>query len=49
MVGRLAAARVAVELGYAIEPDPSPSGRLGHWKVAGVPDEVMEVHSKRAA
>ena len=49
MVGRLAAARVAVELGYAIEADPGPSGRLGHWKVAGVPDEVMEVHSKRAA
>ena len=49
MVGRLAAARVAVELGYAIEPDPGPSGRLGHWKIAGVPDEVMEVHSKRAA
>ena len=41
MVGRLAAARVAVELGYAIEPDPGPSGRLGHWKIAGVPDEVM--------
>ena len=49
MVGRLAAARIAVELGYAIEPDPGPSGRLGHWKIAGVPDEVMEVHSKRAA
>ena len=43
------AARVAVELGYAIEPDPGPSGRLGHWKIAGVPDEVMAVHSKRAA
>jgi conjugative relaxase-like TrwC/TraI family protein len=49
MVGRVAAARVAVELGYAIEPDPGPSGRLGHWKIAGVPDEVMDVHSKRAA
>ena len=49
MVGRLAAARVAVELGYAIEPDPGPSGRLGHWRIAGVPDEVMQVHSKRAA
>jgi len=49
MVGRLAAARVAVELGHAIEPDPGPSGRLGHWKIAGVPDEVMELHSKRAA
>ena len=49
MTGRVAAARVAVELGYAIKPDPGPSGRLGHWKIAGVPDEVMELHSKRAA
>jgi hypothetical protein len=49
MVGRLAAARVAVELGYAIEADPGPSGRLGHWKIAGIPHEVMELHSKRAA
>ena len=49
MAGRVAAARVAVELGYAIEPDPGPSGRLGHWKIAGISDEVMELHSKRAA
>ena len=49
MVGRVAAARVAVELGYAIEADAGPSGRLRHWRIAGVPDEVMEVHSKRAA
>src|SRR4051794_694076 len=49
MVGRAAAARVAVELGYGIEPDAGASGRLGHWRVAGVPDEVLEVHSKRAA
>jgi conjugative relaxase-like TrwC/TraI family protein len=49
MVGRLAAARRAVELGYAITPDPGPSGRLGQWAVAGVPEVVMEVHSKRAA
>ncbi len=49
MVGRVAAARVAVELGYGIEADPGPSGRLGHWRIAGVPDEVMELHSKRAA
>jgi conjugative relaxase-like TrwC/TraI family protein len=47
MVGRLAAARVAVELGYAIEADAGPSGRLRHWRIAGVPDEVMEIHSKR--
>jgi conjugative relaxase-like TrwC/TraI family protein len=49
MVGRVAAARVAVELGYAIEADPGPSGRLRHWRIPGVADEVMEVHSKRAA
>ena len=49
MTGRVAAARVAVGLGYAIEADPGPSGRLGHWKVAGIPAEVMELHSKRAA
>jgi conjugative relaxase-like TrwC/TraI family protein len=49
MVGRVAAARVAVELGYAIEADPGPSGKLGHWRIAGVPGEVLEVHSKRAA
>jgi hypothetical protein len=49
MVGRVAAARVAVELGYAIEADPGPSGRLRHWRVAGVPDAVIDVHSKRSA
>jgi hypothetical protein len=49
MVGRVAAARVAVELGYAIEADPGPSGRLRHWRVAGVPAEVIDTHSKRAA
>ena len=48
-VGRMAGARVAVELGYAIAPDPGPSGRLGHWRIAGIPDEVLDVHSKRAA
>ncbi len=48
-VGRMAGARVAVELGYAIVPDPGPSGRLGHWRIAGIPDEVLDVHSKRAA
>ncbi|MGA3221559.1 MAG: AAA family ATPase, partial [Acidimicrobiales bacterium] len=35
--------------GYGIEADPGPSGRLGHWRIAGVPAEVMELHSKRAA
>jgi conjugative relaxase-like TrwC/TraI family protein len=49
MVGRVASARAAVELGYGIEADPGPSGRLGHWRIAGIPDEVLELHSKRAA
>jgi AAA domain/TrwC relaxase len=49
MIGRAAGAQAAVELGYGIEADPGPSGRLGHWRIAGVPDEVIEVHSKRAA
>ena len=49
IVGRAAAARTAVELGYAITPDPGPSGRLGHWRIVGIPDEVLEIHSKRTA
>jgi conjugative relaxase-like TrwC/TraI family protein len=49
IVGRAAAARTAVELGYAIAPDHGPSGRLGHWRIVGIPDEVLEIHSKRAA
>ncbi len=48
MVGRVASARRAVELGYGIVADPGPSGRLGHWAIAGVPEVVMEAHSKRA-
>lgn len=49
VVGRMAAARVAVELGYAIEVDDGPSGRLGLWRISGIPDEVLDVHSKRSA
>ncbi len=49
MVGRVAAARAAVEAGFAIEADPGPSGRLRHWRIAGMPDEVLAVHSKRSA
>jgi len=49
MAGRVASARVAVELGYGIVADDGPSGKLGHWAVAGVPEAVMDVHSKRAA
>ena len=48
-VGRVAAARRAVELGYAIEADAGPSGRLGHWRIAGVPREAEAVFSKRSA
>jgi len=38
MIGRVAAARTAVELGYGIRPDAGSSGRLGHWAIAGVPE-----------
>ena len=48
MVGRVASARRAVELGYGIEADPGPSGKLGHWKIAGIPDQALAVHSKRS-
>lgn len=49
MVGHMAAARKALELGYVIEADPGPSGNLGHFRIAGVPKEVCDLHSKRAA
>ncbi len=49
MVGRVASAAKAVELGYGIEADPGPSGKLGHWKICGIPDAALAVHSKRAA
>jgi conjugative relaxase-like TrwC/TraI family protein len=49
MAGRLAAAAKAVELGYAIEPDHGPSGKLDHWAIAGIPAEVTEAFSKRSA
>ncbi len=49
VIGRLASARVAVERGYAIEADNGPSGRLGHWRSTGIPDEVCQYHSKRSA
>lgn len=46
--GRMAAARKAIELGYGIVPDNGPSGRLRHWAIAGVAQEVMDLHSKRS-
>ena len=49
MFGRVAAASEAVRLGYGVERDDGPSGKLGDWRIVGIPDEVMEVHSKRAA
>lgn len=48
-VGRMAAAAKAVELGYGIEPDGGPSGRLGSWAIAGIPREAWEVHASRSA
>ncbi len=48
-VGRMAAAAKAVELGYGIVPDGGPSGRLGGWAIAGIPDDVCAQHSTRSA
>ncbi len=48
-IGRMAAAAKAVELGYAIQADPGPSGRLGGWAISGIPKEAWEVHATRAA
>src|SRR5487761_1633917 len=48
-VGRMAAAAKAVELGYSIEPDPGPAGRLGGWAISGIPKEAWEVHANRSA
>jgi conjugative relaxase-like TrwC/TraI family protein len=48
MVGRLRSAARAIELGYAIEPDPGPSGRARDWRIAGISAEVCEIFSKRS-
>jgi hypothetical protein len=48
-IGRMAAARTAVELGYAIVPDAGRSGRLGGWQIAGFPDDALAVHATRSA
>lgn len=47
--GRVASAAKAIELGYAIAADDGPSGRLGHWRIAGVPKGACELFSKRSA
>jgi hypothetical protein len=47
--GRVSSAARAVELGYAIEPDDGPSGRLGHWRIAGIPKGACQLFSKRSA
>jgi hypothetical protein len=48
-VGRMAAAARAVELGYGLEADNGRSGRLGGFAIAGIPAEVCQQHSTRAA
>ena len=48
MVGRLHAAWRAVGLGFDVTVDDGPSGRLRHWRIVGVPDEVCELFSKRS-
>jgi len=47
--GRVASAAKAVELGYGIEADDGPSGRLGHWRIAGMPEAACRLFTKRAA
>ena len=34
--------------GTGSRPTQGRSGRLRHWRISGVPDEVIQVHSKRA-
>jgi conjugative relaxase-like TrwC/TraI family protein len=46
--GLVASAAKAVELGYAIERDRGPSGRLRSWQITGVPRAVQDLHSKRS-
>jgi conjugative relaxase-like TrwC/TraI family protein len=48
MVGRLYSAAEAIRRGYAIELDDGPSGRLRHWRIAGIPQVVCELFSKRS-
>ncbi|MEO6317259.1 MAG: MobF family relaxase [Acidimicrobiales bacterium] len=48
MVGRFHSAARAVELGFRIEADPGPSGNLRHWRIAGIPQAVCDLYSKRA-
>jgi conjugative relaxase-like TrwC/TraI family protein len=48
MVGRLHAAWQAVGFGFDVRVDDGPSGRLRHWRIVGVPDEVCELFSKRS-
>jgi conjugative relaxase-like TrwC/TraI family protein len=48
MVGRLRSGARAVELGFDIEPDDGPSGKLRHWRIAGIPEQVCGLFSKRS-
>jgi conjugative relaxase-like TrwC/TraI family protein len=47
--GRVASAAKAIGLGYPIEADDGPSGRLGHWRIAGMPEGACQLFSKRSA
>lgn len=48
MWGRLCSAAEAIRRGYAIEWDNGPSGRLRHWRIAGIAQEACERMSKRS-
>ena len=47
-VGRLHAAWEARQLGYGITPDHGPSGKLDHFAITGIPEEVCRQFSKRS-
>jgi hypothetical protein len=47
-IGRVAAAAKAAELGCGISAGEGRSGWLRHWRIAGILEEVLALHSKRA-
>jgi conjugative relaxase-like TrwC/TraI family protein len=49
VAGRVAGAYAARELGYRLEPCADGDGNWTEWRIAGVPVELEELWSKRAA
>ncbi len=48
MVGRLASAARAIELGYDIEPTPGSKGQRPDWRIVGIPYRACTLFSKRS-